>query len=202
MPTLAVTQSPARRFGEVDAGEISAPLLVSSRLILRNYQPADAEVVCQAIQETRSSLVRWVPDIAQHNSVGAVRTALSGLARNIGRGDCDVFGIWDRATHRFLGEAGVYTVDRGTRTGEVGYWLRQTAQGRGYAQEAVEHVLEYASRELGLRQFEAHIAIDNAPSLRLAERLGFDMAGRRAPAPRWDGHVEDVIIYRLHQSDV
>jgi RimJ/RimL family protein N-acetyltransferase len=199
MPAVASYQDQVRCFGETGGADLSTPPLISSRLILRNYQPSDAEDVCQAIQETRTSLLRWVPDIAQHQTIAGVRTALGGLAHRVSRGDRHIFGVWHAATCQFLGEVGIYSVDRDARSGDIGYWFRQTAHGRGYAQEAVALLLDYADWELGLRQFEAHIAIDNAPSVRLAERLGFQVSGRRAPAAPWDGHVDDVIIYGLHR---
>lgn len=57
-----------------------------------------------------------------------------GAAR---RGESQVFGVWDRATRLFLGAVGVYSVDLAARGGELGYWVRQTAQGFGHARESV-----------------------------------------------------------------
>lgn len=198
MPAIALTEHRPRCVDELGRGEVPGPL-VGPRLLLRNYEPSDAEEVCQAIQETRTTLLRWVPDIGRHQTPLEVRTALVGLASSIGSGDCDVFGVWDRATNRFLGEVGLYSLDRAARLGEVGYWLRQRAQGFGHAQAAVNLLLDYASRHLGIQRFEAHVAIDNSASQRVAERLGFGLAWRRTPAARWDGQVEEVLVYALNR---
>ena len=139
--------------------------------------------------------MRWVPDIGRHRTVAEVQTALLRLNQSIRHGDCQVFGVWNRATSSYLGEVGVYSIDQAADIGEVGFWLRQSAQGSGYAQEGVTLLLNYANQSIGLKRFEAHIASDNEASLRVAERLGFLLAGRRQPAPRWDGNVEDVLIY-------
>jgi len=182
-----VAQQEALMLNQVD--------LSSPRLVLRSYRPSDAEVIWEAVEETRPSLVRWVPDIGRQQTPSAVHAALVGLACQQQRGDRVVFGVWERSSDQFLGEVGVYDVDRGSGIGEVGYWIRQTAQGHGYATEALRAVLKYVTDELGLRACEAHVASDNHRSRRVAERLGFDLTGHRAPAPRWDGEVGDVLIY-------
>jgi RimJ/RimL family protein N-acetyltransferase len=108
-----------------------------------------------------------------------------------------VLGIWERYSHDFLGEVGLYSVDYGRGIGELGYWLRQQARGQGYVSEAVRSLASHAFTEVGLSWLEAHIATENLPSRRVAERIGFHIAGHRAPAPHWDGEVGEVLIYAL-----
>jgi RimJ/RimL family protein N-acetyltransferase len=110
-----------------------------------------------------------------------------------------VMGIWGRGSHQFLGEVGLYSLDHERRVGEVGYWLRQRARGNGFIQEAVRTLATYATAH-GVSRLEAHVAAENLSSRRVVERLGFDIAGHRTPAPRWDGEVGDVLIYALQDS--
>jgi RimJ/RimL family protein N-acetyltransferase len=170
--------------------------LCSPRVVLRSYRTTDAEVVWEAIEESRPSLARWVPDIGRRN-MAEVEHALASLAHDQDRGTRLIFGVWERSSGQFLGEVGLYEFDQGAGRGEVGYWLRRTARRQGYATEALGALLGYANGEVGLERFEAHIAGDNAASRRLAERLGFRMVGRRAPAPHWDAQGTEVLIYVL-----
>ena len=48
-----------------------------------------------------------------------------------------------------------------------------TGRGNGYALEAAEAVLEYATRTLRLARIAALTAPDNQHSMRLLEKLGF-----------------------------
>jgi RimJ/RimL family protein N-acetyltransferase len=174
------------------------PPLASPRLLLRTYTVSDAEVVFEAIDETRASLSQWVPDIGCRGTIGEVQTGLANLiASSAVDNDPIVMGIWERVSHQFLGEVGLYSIDIGRRVGEVGYWLRQRARGKGYIHEAVQTLAAYATADIGISRLEAHIAAENTSSRRVVERLGFDIAGHRAPAPRWDGEVGDVLIYTL-----
>ena len=171
--------------------------LRSRRVFLRSYRPTDAKVVWEAIEESRPSLARWVPDIGRRRSLAEVEHVLAGLAHDRDQSPRLIFGVWERSSNRFLGEVGLYELDPGTRHGEVGYWIRHTARRQGYVSEALAALLEYAKRELGLQRFEAHIASENTASRRVAERLGLRIAGRRAPAPRWDGPAAEVLVYAL-----
>lgn len=68
---------------------------------------------------------------------------------------------------------GVFGLIRRDDAAEVSYLLAPEAQGRGYASEAVGALAGYAAGVWGVRKLTAEIHRDNAPSLRLAERLGF-----------------------------
>jgi RimJ/RimL family protein N-acetyltransferase len=152
--------------------------------------------VWAALEETRSMLELWVPDIGLRRSTAEVRSGLQILERHQAHGDSSVLGVWSRRSGHFLGEVGVYHLDRGAAVGEVGYWLRARAQGHGYATEALGTLLTYARNELGVHRFEAHIAADNTASRRVAERLGFLKAARRAE------EVDTTLIYVLQDKAI
>ncbi len=73
---------------------------------------------------------------------------------------------------------------------EVGYHVRVTLQGRGYATEAAEACRAYAAFQLGLRRLIGIIKPANLPSQRLAEKIGL----RLERATR-DRHDNEVLIF-------
>lgn len=101
-------------------------------------------------------------------------------------GHFQVFGlammaVEERASGRFAGQMGFLHMRRGhgadfDRDPEAGWSLAGWAQGRGYAREGMEALLS----GLGQRRTVAMIDPANAPSLRLAERLGYRLL-REAP---------------------
>jgi [ribosomal protein S5]-alanine N-acetyltransferase len=62
--------------------------------------------------------------------------------------------------------------------GELSYWLVPEARGRGLAFAAVRMMMSSVVPATGLRSVVLDIEANNAPSIRLAERLGAD---RRSP---------------------
>jgi RimJ/RimL family protein N-acetyltransferase len=169
--------------------------LISRRLVLRAYRLADAQAVWEAIDESRPSLERWVPDIGRRQTPDDVRCGLGPLVTS--PGERLVFVVCERTTGRILGEVGLYDVDWQNGLGEVGFWLRQTARRRGYMAEALQVLTDHATRGLGLRRLEAHIAPENTESARVVEKQGYRIDRPRAATPERDGDTSSILIYAL-----
>ncbi len=56
---------------------------------------------------------------------------------------------------------------------DLGYAFLPESQGRGFAREAGEAVLEYANRQLGIRRVLAIVSPENKKSISLLQKLGF-----------------------------
>ena len=63
---------------------------------------------------------------------------------------------------------------------------------QGLAFEACSALMSYAERELGAKLFTAGTALDNAPSMRLLERLGFELATTMQTAFHKDAQGMDI----------
>src|SRR6185503_6472862 len=113
---------PVVQSGAARAAAPASISLISERLVLRAYRLGDAPAVWQAIDESRTSLERWVPDIGCRRTPEDVRSGLTSLGAS--PGERQVFAVCDRLSGRILGEVGLYEIDRQSGLGEVGYWLR------------------------------------------------------------------------------
>lgn len=87
---------------------------------------------------------------------------------------CD-FGYWLVCLgHEIIGMAGIGFADYGGgQETELGYWIRSSYRHQGYAREACEFVLRYASEELEMNEISVYIRAENKASISLAEKLGF-----------------------------
>ncbi|WP_144158182.1 GNAT family N-acetyltransferase [Paraburkholderia sp. BCC1885] len=91
------------------------------------------------------------------------------------------FGYWavrEKAGGRFVGEVGFANFRRQIEPPlddmpEVGWALTPTAQGRGYATEAVRAALRWADAKWPAADTACIIAPENAPSLRVAQKSGY-----------------------------
>ena len=61
-------------------------------------------------------------------------------------------------------------------SGEVSYWVHADKRGKGYAQQALSLLIEYAG-SIGPSSLAAHVALDNHASRRVAEKSGFADTG-------------------------
>jgi len=68
---------------------------------------------------------------------------------------------------------------------ELGYLFRPAAEGRGYATEAVQAARTHAFTALGLARVVSYISPENAPSARLAHRVGAVQDGMHDGSQVW-----------------
>lgn len=71
---------------------------------------------------------------------------------------------------------------------ELGYLFRPSAEGRGYATEAVKAARTHAFTALGLTRVVSYIAPENAASVRLARRIGAVRDGSLDGSQVWVHH--------------
>jgi RimJ/RimL family protein N-acetyltransferase len=90
------------------------------------------------------------------------------------------FGFWlieEKATGVFVGEGGFGAFERAIDppfdAPEQGWALSSAMHGKGYALEAMQAALTWGERFFERRDFVCMIAPANAPSLKLAEKLGY-----------------------------
>jgi RimJ/RimL family protein N-acetyltransferase/uncharacterized glyoxalase superfamily protein PhnB len=141
----------------------------TDRLVVRPYQPADAEAYFAIFNDRRA--MRFMPTPphlslqetqaftqAELDRTGAHlwSVCLKGDDRPIGRVD-------------FLGE---------TRIPGMGYILHPDYWGQGITPEACRPVVGYGFNALGYDRLELWIDETNSPSLRVAQKLGFRPKGR------------------------
>lgn len=87
------------------------------------------------------------------------------------------FAAEDKETRRFAGRIG-FTNPAGWPGFELGWTLAPEFQGRGLATEGARRLLRYAFEEMDMSHVISLIHPDNAPSIRVAERLGEKLEGR------------------------
>ena len=96
-----------------------------------------------------------------------------------------------------LGGASLYGIDRGERRATVGYWLIESARGRGLASRAVRLLAAWAFSELGTARLELTCAPENAASQAVAERCGFTREGILRSHMVFKGARRDTVMYSL-----
>jgi RimJ/RimL family protein N-acetyltransferase len=72
-----------------------------------------------------------------------------------------------------LGVIGVHDIQLyGKREGELGYWVRLSARGRGVAATAIRTMAAFAFNDLRLARASMRVRLDHVSSRRAAERAG------------------------------
>lgn len=184
------------QFGMVaEATKEAQPDLVTSRLRLRPFEPADAPDVQRlagsaAIATTTLTIPHPYPDGAAAEWIGTHASAWTSGRR-----------AHYAVTERAAGDALVGTVTlalepRHARA-ELGYWIAENRWGQGYASEAAAALCAYAFEQLGVHRIQAHHFLRNPASGRVMQKLGMRHEGVLRGAVRKDGLFEDLALYAV-----
>lgn len=152
----------------------AAPVIETGRLVLRGHVKADLDD-CAAM---------WGdPEVTRFigGKPSTREEVWARLLRYVGHWQAMDYGFWtvrEKDGGRFIGEVGFADFKRTMTpsfgdTPEMGWALSPAAQGRGYASEAVGAALAWGDARFGGGRVTCMISPDNAPSLRVAEKMGF-----------------------------
>lgn len=148
------------------------PPIIFNGLLLRAYLDSDLPSVLAATRESMETVGRWMPwchaDYAEADVQGWFENCRSELAA----GTAHEFGVFSQADGAFLGGAGLNLINQQHRYGNLGYWVRQSAQRQGVALRSVLALLPHAFNELGLQRVEIVVAQGNLASEGVARKAG------------------------------
>ncbi|HEV7665792.1 MAG TPA: GNAT family N-acetyltransferase [Chloroflexota bacterium] len=176
--------------------------LEGPRVLLRPYAERDAAAVLASVDESRESLAPWmIWAHADHTVADYVAHIRRWQARWVLREELHL-GIFDRHTGRHLGGTGLHRIDWQIRRFEIGYWLRDSAVGHGYATETVQVLTRFAFEVLQANRVEVRMDAHNARSRAVPQRLGFLYEGRlRGAAAGVDGQPRDTEVFAVLPDD-
>jgi ribosomal-protein-serine acetyltransferase len=82
------------------------------------------------------------------------------------------FGTFAVDGKQLLGGIAINQLNRRQNFGNIGYWVRQSSQRQGIATRAAQSIAEYGFGQLKLTRLEIVAPEHNAPSRRVAEKMG------------------------------
>jgi RimJ/RimL family protein N-acetyltransferase len=151
-----------------------APVLETERTLLRPHRAEDFDAYCA--MGTDPAVFRFIGGRARTREESWQR-----LLRHPGMWSMIGFGFWaieDKASGRFIGEAGFHDLKRAIEPSiegvpEAGWSLIAGMQGRGLGSEIVRRLTAWADTDLQASRTVCIIDPENGPSLGLARKCGY-----------------------------
>ena len=174
------------------------PVLTSDRLILRPLTPTDAS----------DAYVRWLNDaeVNRYSEYRFTTHTLASVRDYIERACADerthFFAMVTRDGARHIGNAKLGPIDPHHARASFGIMLgERDTWGHGYATEALELLEQYAFTTLKLHKLTAGAVAENIGSVRMLEKRGFAVEGRRREHFRDGRRFLDVIAFGKLRSE-
>lgn len=173
-------------------------LLSTDRLFLRHFRMEDVPTLVAYRNDPAVALYQsWesMSEVTARHFIAEMSIAQPGVT-----GEWFQFAVERRDTGEQIGDVALHTMED-RRLGEIGYTFARHAQGHGFATEAVRAVLDYAFDTIKMHRVAATVDPDNAPSIRLLERLGFRHEGTLIEAGWFHGKWCSDHIYAILERE-
>lgn len=176
-----------------DIKDILVPMpITTNRLILRGIRVEDAQALFEAKVESYESLHQWMPWAKKNETLEETQKMAAESQKKFERREDLMILGFSRDDGRFIVSSGLHRMDWDLRIFEIGYWVRTSETGKGYASETANALTRYAFHALNASKVKISHASGNDASARVIEKLGFKKEGvfaRDAKLP--DGRIVD-----------
>lgn len=178
--------------------------LQTPRLTLRPFRADDAQALHEALVESIAQLrehLWFLPWLATEPSLEtANQRCRQAQASFLLRTDLPYLAF-EKASGRLVASVGLHRTDWELPKTEVGYWVRTSETGKGYASECVKALTKWALEELGAKRVGLVTNETNLGSRAVAERCGFQLEGiLRNDLSAPDGGLRNTCVYSKLQG--
>lgn len=172
---------------------------INEDLSLKLGTASDVPVFFASLIENQVYLGKYIPWVNAVKSEKGAETLILKWRDNfrLGRG----FNFLIFYKEQFAGTIGFNYFDKLNQKTDVGYWLIRKMQGRGLIHECMIALMNYVFLNLRYHRIEVRCAVDNLPSQRVPERLGFTKEGIMRESMFIEDEFVDSILFSILSTD-
>ena len=161
---------------------------------LRAWRADDAPALARTLAANDAHLRAWTPWVVDGRVPGQPLVArLAQHADDFAANRAWVYGIFTRDDAEVLGGCGLYA-RVGPTALEIGYWLSTESTGQGLATDSASALTGLAFSNPEIERVEIHCDPRNAASVRIPQRLGYQIEttanGELGEPGAWPGVVD------------
>ncbi len=150
-------------------------LLKGERIELRLLKPTFemSQTIFNEVEKNREHLLPWMGWASKEKTKTVEDTFkyLLEVSEKRKKGEHFDYGIFFK--NEYLGNLGIFDIDKDNRAGEIGYWLKKNATRKGYMKEAVKIIENEFFSGDGLNRIQICCDVDNISSANVAKKLKY-----------------------------
>jgi [ribosomal protein S5]-alanine N-acetyltransferase len=172
------------------------PSLSDGAVTIRPIRLKDTRALERALVDNRGWLRQWEATNPHGPLSFDVRASIRSLQANARAGLGLPYAI--EYNGEFAGQLNVSSISYGSlSSATIGYWVSEQFAGKNVTPTAVALATDHCFFGLGLHRMEICIRPENAPSLRVVEKLGFRYEGLRRRYIHINGDWRDHFCFAL-----
>lgn len=152
--------------------------LIGKRIILKVTKPdiTMANTMFKVINENRKHLRPWFPWEKATKKVEDSLKYLFDKEDKVRAGEKAEYGIY--INNKYIGNIGIFDIDKNKKSAEIGYWLSSKFIRRGYTTEAVRVLEKEFFVNYGLNRIQIKCDERNIASSGVAKKCGYIFEGK------------------------
>ena len=176
--------------------------IVGSTIGLRPFANKDTVPFHDAVRESLEALQPFLPWAHPGYSLEDARGWVESRPLAWENADEYSFIIYSLTDGQLLGGMGINHLDPLHGIGNIGYWVRTSAQNQGVATEGTRLIAGFGFEQLGLSRLEIVMLTGNSASRRVAEKAGAVFEGVQRNRLLVAGRPRDACMYSLIPGDL
>ncbi len=173
----------------------------TERFVLRCYNPSDAQLLTDSVNESLDHLKPWMPWAHDEpEPLEAKVKRLKGMRGRFDLGQDYTYGIFNPKEDRLLGGTGLHT-RLGENELEIGYWIHKDFIKQGLATESTAALIKVAFEIIKIHRIEIHCDPANIASASVPRKLGFTHEGTLRANLYFLDHWRDTMIWGLVETE-
>ena len=179
------------------------PVIRGKEVHLRYPRVADYAAWSRLREESREFLAPWEPSWSTDElSKGAFRRRLKRYHRDARQDTAYAFFVFRNEDDALLGGCTLSNVRRGVvQCCALGYWVGERYARQGYMFDAVQALIPFIFKTLGMHRIEAACLAENQPSRNLLMKAGFREEGRALRYLQINGEWQDHMLFALLEDE-
>ena len=150
-------------------------------------------------EQNFSYLSQWLPWPAKCKTQAQFAEFIQAALHGYADGKNMICGVLYQG--KLVGMSGFNTINQILKRAEIGYWLEESAQGKGIMTRVCRALIGVAFNELGMHKVQISAATGNRRSRALCERLGATLEGVITRAGVVNGVTLDHAVYGIHRRE-
>jgi len=176
-------------------------VLSDGKPLLRPYQRDDIERLYEAAIESVETVYPWLPWCHPGYSIAESEQWVTSRPPEWAAGNSFEFVMVGPKNSQFAGACGLNNFREDHKIANLGYWVRRTAMGQGYAPVAARLLARFGFEQLGVNRIEIVAAAGNIQSQRAAEKAGAIREGVMRARLSIHDKIHDAVIYSFIPAD-
>lgn len=171
------------------------PIIINENIQLQPTNEKQAAQLFAAIDNNRTHLAKFLPWVGNMQTVDHLTTYLKNAATlNEQKQEASFAILFNDVA---VGRIGLHYINHQNKTGSIGYWLTEAAQGKGIILRSCKALINYGFQNLGLHRIEIKAAVDNVKSQTIPVKLNFKKEGILRQAEFVNHQYHDLILYAM-----